>query len=154
MICKSVVFLIFKCLQRQLLIVKILRETKIKLHYLTCAQIARFETILIKKHLLILISALNFKFKNKKYYRKAIHLKTIHHNHHHHHHSGWQDQSEGYFFSDTTKCWLHIDLLTAFFFISLASRAFSPEGRMCDETWFRYIFFGALGRPDDLILNS
>ena len=47
--------------------------------------------------------------------------------------------SVGYLFLDTTKSWLHSDLFTAIFLFSPSSRAFSPDCRMCDENWLRYL---------------
>ena len=75
-------------------------------------------------------------------------------NYHHHHRTSLEDRPGGFFFLDTTKSWLQSDLFTAIFLISPASRDFSPDCRMCDEIWLRYVVFGAPGRRDDLILDS
>ena len=61
--------------------------------------------------------------------------------------------SEAFFFLDTTKGWLFLDLFIAIFLISLASSIFSP-GRIWDEILLRYVVLGAPGRRDDLILDS
>ena len=62
------------------------------------------------------------------------HYHHHHHHHHqnHHHRSGQEDRFGGFFFLDTKKFWLHLDLSTAIFLISLASRFFSP-GRLWDS---------------------
>ena len=54
---------------------------------------------------------------------------------------------KGFFFLDTTKSWLHLDLFTAIFLILSASSVFSP-GRIWDEILLRHVVFGAPGRWD------
>ena len=71
-----------------------------------------------------------------------------------HHRTSLEDRSWGFFFLYTTKSWIHSDFFTAIFLITPSSRDFSPDCRMCDEIWSRYIVFSAPGRRDDLILDS
>ena len=52
-----------------------------------------------------------------------------------HHRTSLEDLFGGFLFLETIKSWLHSDLFTTIFFISLASRAFSPDCTMCDEIW-------------------
>ena len=54
-------------------------------------------------------------------------------NHHHRHHNrtSSEDRSGGFFFLDTTKSWLHSELFTAIFLISLASRDKIDNGAKC-----------------------
>ena len=68
-----------------------------------------------------------------------------------HHRTCLENLSRCFLFLNTTKSWFHSDLFTA---ISLASRAFSPDCRICDEIRLRYVVVGAPIRRDDLILDS
>ena len=73
---------------------------------------------------------------------KLVHVKIFWNNVYHH--FNHQNHS-GFLYLDTKKCWLHIDLFTTFFLISLSSWPFSPEGSICGEILFRYVIIGAPG---------